>query len=107
MKLCLFLALFTSTSSVSTERKQKLWSVQATFDGYFEGTFYFVDIEGTCYEFEEMEPQAKEKYDLTDGTCEGKRFTVVYRVETGRYEDESGEEHEFYENIIVDLEIVG
>lgn len=104
-------------------RSQEVYSVEGCFDSYVQGTYCFVDMEGTTYQFEDMDPTAKEKYDLTDGNYQGRMFTVVYRIETSVYEDETEdeayEEFEEQENeeendeeaygayIIVDLELVG
>lgn len=89
------------------EVRQELSSVEAVFDCYDSGKFYFVDMDGTTLEFHYMEPHAREKYDLIEGNSMGSLFMVVYRVETEIYKDEKGVEYEFHENIIVDLEMIG
>lgn len=105
MKSFLIFVCFATFFS-SPKSKQELCSVEAAFDGYVQGVYYFVDIEGTCYEFQGMEPQAKEKYDLANGNYEGTRFTVAYRIEVETYDDD-GEAQEYENQIIVDLEIIG
>ncbi len=101
-----------------TARSQEVYSVEACFDSYVQGTYCFVDLEGTSYQFQDMEASAMEKYDLTDGNYLGRMFTVVYRIETTVYEyenedekeekeEEENDEEEFREYSIVDLELVG
>jgi|SRR5680860_1050634 len=99
-----------------TARSQEVYSVEGCFDSYVQGTYCFVDMEGTTYQFEDMDPTAKEKYDLTKGNYQGRMFTVVYRIETTVYEyeneeeeeeEEENDEEEYREYIIVDLELVG
>lgn len=124
----LFIVLLVTILSFPTPRVQELYSLEACFDSYYEGIYCFVDIEGTTYQFQDMEPIAMEKYDLTNGNYQGRMFTVAYRVEISVYEEEEeeqegqeeeiqdekeqeeeddGEQNEYRENIIVDLEIVG
>ena len=99
-------------------RLQEIHYVEACFESYAHGSYCFVDVKGTSYEFQNMEPSAQEKYDLTDGNYQGRTFCVVYTIETINYEEEKGEEeendedeendnNEYQEYIIVDLELVG
>lgn len=123
MKL-LYIVLFSVTLLVSLSKQDELQGVEAAYDGQAGGVFYFVDMEGDSYAFDEMEPKAQEKYDLTDGSCEGKRFVVVYRIEYKTMEDKEEEEYEeegegedeeeeeekeddYGTCIIVDLELIG
>ncbi|HZJ20675.1 MAG TPA: hypothetical protein VFD35_10035 [Pricia sp.] len=126
----LFIVLFVTILSFPFPRVQDLYSLEACFDSYAQGTYCFVDMEGTTYQFQDMDPIAMEKYDLTDGNYQGRMFTVVYRVEISVNEDgeeeeeqegqeeevqdeeeqeeeDDGEQDGYRENIIVDLEIVG
>lgn len=105
MKL-LFTILFFSALLLSSSNQDELQAVEATFDGQAGGVFYFVDMEGSSYVFEDIDPEAQEKYDLTDGSCEGERFTVVYRIVYTTSEDKEDED-DYGECIIVDLERVG
>lgn len=120
--LLFFILMFPAT------RAQEVYSVEACFDSYVQGSYCFVDMEGTTFNFQDMEPSAMEKYDLTDGNYLGRMFMVVYRIETTVYEkeereeeqkqeeyedDENGEEQddidgsEYQEYSIVDLELIG
>ncbi len=106
------IVLLITILSFPTPRLQDIYSVEVCFDSYYQDIYCFVDIEGTTYQFKEMEPIAMEKYDLTDGSYQGRMFTVAYRVEISVYEEEEEEEddveqYEYEEKIIVDLEIVG
>ena len=105
--------------SFQTSRAQELYSMEACFDSYYQGIYCFVDMEGTTYQFHDMEPIAIEKYDLTDRNYyQGRMFTLVYRIEISGHTDDSDnkegdtneddrEQDECREKIIVDLEIVG
>lgn len=129
MKLLSALLYFAILLS-SPSNQDELHAVEATYDGQSGGVFYFVDMEGSSYTFNEIEPRAREKYDLTDGSCDGKEFIVVYRiiynVEKGQEQEESEkpeegqeivekedngdeefEEYDYGTCIIVDLELVG
>ncbi len=106
----LFIVLFSLTLLAYPCEQDELQAVEAAYDGQSGGVFYFVDMEGDSYAFYEMEPKAQEKYDLTDGSCEGRRFMVVYRIVYETFEDkeDNDEEDEGYGTcIIVDLELIG
>ncbi len=113
---------------ISPLGQDELHAVEATYDGQSGGVFYFVDMESSSYAFNDIEPKAKEKYDLTNTRFEGRKFTVVYRIvyqiekdkeqqeeeqepeeQEAIVEDdeESEEEYDYGECIIVDLEPVG
>lgn len=108
--LLLFLILIFPTT-----RAQEVYSVEACFDSYVQGSYCFVDMEGSTFNFQDMEPSAIEKYDLTDGNYQGRMFTVVCQIEITVYDEENEEEEDEEENdeyedqeyIIVDLELVG
>jgi hypothetical protein len=107
MKLA-FLILYCYTALQPPTYQDELHAVEATYDGHYGGVFYFVDIEGSSYAFQDIEQSAYEKYDLTDGTCEGTKFMVVYRMEYPVPEDKDEDGEDYYgECIIVDLEIIG
>ena len=105
MKL-LFIVLFSATLLLPSLKQDELQAIEATYDGQAGGVFYFVDMEGSSYVFEEIEPKAQEKYDLIYGSYEGRRFTVVYRIVYAASEDKEDEDN-YGECIIVDLELVG
>ncbi|SDE34190.1 hypothetical protein SAMN05421636_104413 [Pricia antarctica] len=108
---------------ISPLGQDELQAVEATYDGQSGGVFYFVDMEGSSYAFNDLEPKAKEKYDLTNTRFEGRKFTVIYRIVYQIEKDkeqqeeeqeaivdddeESEEEYDYGECIIVDLEPVG
>lgn len=116
----LFVPLLFMILIFPSTRAQEVYSVEACFDSYFQGSYCFVDMEGSTFNFQDMEQSAIEKYDLTDGNYIGRMFTVVYIIETTVYEeeeqeqedDENGQEEddngsEYQEYIIVDLEVIG
>lgn len=76
-------------------RAQETYSVEACFDSYVQGTYCFVDMEGTTFQFQDIEPSAMEKYDLTDASYQGKMFIVVYQSVNNTKEER--EEDEAYE----------
>ncbi len=130
MKL-LLVTLFTVTLLLSPSHQDELQAVEATYDGKSGGVFYFVDIEGSSYAFNDIENNALEKFDLTDARFEGRKFMVVYRIvyniekdkeqqyeeqagtgqkEIVEQEDDKDDENEgdvYGECIIVDLELCG
>jgi len=79
-------------------------TVNATFDNYEDGTYYFTDNndESEFYTFEKIEDDVLKSYDLTDKKYEGKTFNVTYRIETEI--DDSDDEYNIW--IIVKLELV-
>jgi len=105
MKL-LYTLFFFGILLLSTSKQDELQAVEATYDGQGGGYFYFVDIEGSSYAFRDMEAQAQEKYNLTDGNYDGRRFTIVYRIVYDMSEDKEDED-DYGECIIVDFEIMG
>ncbi len=123
MKLLSNLFFLSVMLLMSPRGQDELQAVEATYEGHSGGLFYFVDLEGSSYVFNDIEPMAKEKYDLTSNRFEGRKFTVVYRIvyeikkdkeqqeqeqEAIVEEDEESEwEYDYGECIIVDLEPVG
>lgn len=105
MKL-LFAILFSATLFLPLSGQDELQAVEATYDGQAGGVFYFVDIEGSSYVFNDIEPEAQEKYDLTNGSYEGRKFMVVYRIAFSAPEDKEDED-DYGECIIVDLRLAG
>jgi len=105
---------------VPTSHVQEFFSVEACFESYSEGSYYFEDMSGETYMFCDMERGAMEKYDLTDGNHLGSLFMVVYKIEINVYSEGNGEEddeedeeenneeeYEYRDYIIVDLELIG
>ncbi len=110
--------IFFLTPLLPTSDVQEFLSVEACFESYVDGNYCFDDMSGKTYKFCDMEREAMEKYDLTDGNHIGRLFIVVYKIEINVYEEEEPEydeeetehdeeetEHEDY--IIVDLELIG
>jgi hypothetical protein len=103
----LFLAVFfISTLFLAAPDQDELQAIEANYDGHYGGVFYFVDMEGSSHIFHDIESQAQEKYDLTDGTCDGNKFLVVYRIVYETPEDKEDED-DYGECIIVHLELIG
>lgn len=78
---------------------QETLTIKATFFGHEKGFYYFTDYNDNSFFFEGVHAAAAEKYDLTNKKFIGKKFNIIYKVETsvGEY----GEE--YYASIIVDL----
>lgn len=96
-------ALFVSTFLlVPPSGQDELQAVVATYDGQAGGIYYFVDMEGSSYVFNNIDSEAKAKYDLDHGTYEGKKFTVVYRILYPSKDDKEDEDN-YGECIIVAL----
>jgi hypothetical protein len=99
----LIIVLFVLASVAFTEKNQETQTIKAVFDGYTDGSYSFTENDDISYEFQDIEEEAIEKYDLaTDKKYEGKTFNVTYRTDLS--EDEDGEEYLVY--IIVGLELV-
>ena len=75
-----FAVLFFATLLLSAAKQDELQAVEATYEGQSGGYFFFMDMEGSNYAFQDIEPTAGEKYDLTDGSCEGKKVYGRYIV---------------------------
>ncbi|HDZ14718.1 hypothetical protein LCGC14_0685020 [marine sediment metagenome] len=78
-----------------TVKAQETYSIEACFDSYIQGKYCFVDMEGTSFRFQEIEPSIIEKYDLRDASYQGRMFVVVYKSKNTAYEER--EEDEVYE----------
>ena len=78
-----------------------------TFTGNYAGLendmYVFTTDEGTTMEFDDISPEALEKYALTDETFLGKTFKVSY--ESLPYTDEETEE-DILKYTIIDLELL-
>ena len=98
----LVIALFVLASMAFTEKTQENTTIKATFEGYEDGSYYFIDEDENSYDFQSVEKKAVEKYDLTDDDYKGKVFNVTYKMET----KEEEEEESYIIYVIVDLEIV-
>lgn len=101
--------MFCTTLLFPVPKQDELQAVEATYEGQSGDVFYFVDIEGSSYAFEGMEPEAHKKYDLDNARYVGKKFMVVYRIEYNSSEDkeEEGDYDDYGECVIVDLELIG
>lgn len=96
----LFITLFVLTSLVNLDIKQEVQSMEATFEKYENGNYFFTDEEGNSVEFQNIEESASNKYDLTKDIFKGKTFKVMYTIDT-----ETEEEEEEIVYTIVDLEL--
>ena len=68
--------------------------IEATYDGYEDGVYYFTDSNDEMREFQSVEKSVLEKFDLMSKTLENKMFLVTFKeiVE----EDEGDEEYTTY-----------
>lgn len=97
------IALFTLITFATTTVSQENETINATFIGYENEIFNFTAEDDTKYEFHGLKTKAKDKYDLTDESFEGKVFTVTYNTINTNHEETK---ENIIRNIIVDLEMV-
>lgn len=103
----LLITLFVLASFTNLKVKQEVQSMNATFEKYEDGTYFFTDKEGDSVEFRNIEESASNKYDLTKDTYVGKIFKVTYTIEIETDEDGEDDEESKEETVytIVDLEL--
>ncbi|WP_420322350.1 hypothetical protein [Flagellimonas sp.] len=77
-------------------------TIEATYVGFEEGIYTFIDGDELEYEFSDIDVKAAEKYDLNSDEYVGKKFKVGYETDTEV--DENDEEYRVY--YIVDLELL-
>lgn len=99
----LCIALFALITFTTTNVAQENETINATFISYENEIFNFTAEDDSKHEFHGLKTKAKDKYDLTDESFEGKVFTVTYNTITTN--DEETKES-IIRNIIVDLEMV-
>lgn len=81
---------------------QEVERTMATFDGFDDGTFFFIDEDGYNLEFDQIEEKLLKKFSLTTDRHKGKRFEISYTTET----DFDDEDEEISVSKIVDLKMM-
>ena len=84
MKVLTFIFLVGLMNGLIT---QKL-IIEATYIGYEEGTYTFIDEDEEEYEFSDMDAKVAKKYDLDTDEFVGKKFKVTYESDTEVDENE-------------------
>ncbi|WP_420573654.1 hypothetical protein [Kordia sp.] len=69
-------------------------TVEATYDGYEDGVYYFTDSNDETLEFQEVDKNVLKVYDLMSKKFENKNFNVTYK--TVEEEDEEGDSYTTY-----------
>ncbi len=77
-------------------------TVEATYDGYEDGVYYFTDNNDETLEFQEVEKDVLKTYDLMSKKFENKNFSVTYK--TVEEEDEEGDSYTTY--VITALKLI-
>ena len=97
------ITFFTLISFFTAKQDTETITMNATFDGYEDGTYYFTDDEEGTYYFQgvEVTDEASKKIDLKDASYNGKTFKVSYQIQSKT--DENNDAYEEY--IIVKLEL--
>lgn len=75
--LCFFMLFSTANQKV-----QETETVVATFNGYEDGVFFFTDDNGYSIEFQNLSPEARQQFDLTDDGLIGFLFEVTFNRDT-------------------------
>ncbi|MEX0360167.1 hypothetical protein [Flagellimonas sp.] len=96
--IVLFVAM---TAFFQGEVSQEL-SLEATYLGFEEGIYTFVDEYGEEHEFSDIDAKVSKKYDLDSGDFVGRKFKVTYEIDTEI--DENDEEYDV--NYIVGLVLI-
>ncbi len=99
MMKTLFIALFAFINisvNVTTE------TVEATYDGFEEETYYFSDEDEITHSFDSVSKEAASQYDLMDATYKGKKFKITYVTTTEVNEDDE----EYDAHHITELEML-
>lgn len=81
---------------------QDVEKTTATYDGFDDGTFFFIDGEGYTLEFEQIDEKLLKKYDLRSEEFNGRNFEVSYTTET----DMDDEDEELSVSKIVGLKLL-
>jgi len=93
--ICTVLATF------ATAPKTQELTIEATYVGFEEGIYVFVDDEAE-YQFVDINARASKKFQLNSDEFIGKRFKVTYDTDTEV--DENDEEYDVF--IIIDLDLI-
>ncbi|SNR67289.1 hypothetical protein [Lutibacter flavus] len=88
------LVLFTIVSLSFGKNTQETITMNASFDGYEDGFYYFTDEEDNNFYFETVNKESLEKYKLSGEEFIGRSFEVTYKIETKT--DEFEEQYESY-----------
>lgn len=88
------LVLFTIVSLSFGKNTQETITMNASFDGYEDGFYYFTDEEDNNFYFETINKESLEKFKLSGDDFIGRSFEVTYKIETKT--DESDEEYESF-----------
>jgi hypothetical protein len=88
------IVLFTIASLAFGKNTQESITMNATFDGFDDGFYYFTDEEDTNFYFETINAESLKQYELSDEDFIGKSFKVTYKIENKT--DESGDLYESY-----------
>tara|TARA_R110002049_G_scaffold14680_2_gene61616 strand:- start:2464 stop:2778 length:315 start_codon:yes stop_codon:yes gene_type:complete len=98
----LCIALFALVSTATTGLKQNTETIAATYVGYENEVYNFMDSDSNAIEFQNLKAEAKEKYDLDGDDFKGKSFKITYETVIT---DETSEE-EVTTKTITDLELL-
>ncbi|KAB8155252.1 hypothetical protein EZY14_005025 [Kordia sp. TARA_039_SRF] len=63
-------------------------TIEATYDGYEDGTYYFTDSNDDLFEFQQVEKAVLKEFDLMSNTFENKKFKVTYKTVEEEVDDE-------------------
>lgn len=88
------IVLFTIVSLAFGKNTQESITMNATFDGFEDGFYYFTDEEENNFYFETINKESLEQYNLSEEDFIGKYFKVTYKIENKT--DENGDLYESY-----------
>ncbi len=101
MKALLSILILFTVSVLSTQKNQETETLKATFVEYVDDTYYFTDKDDYSYEFQQINKEVLDTYNLKDDTYKGKNFVITYETDTE--EDDEGDD--ILINIITGLKL--
>ncbi|AXG70173.1 hypothetical protein KORDIASMS9_02412 [Kordia sp. SMS9] len=96
------LTIVTSIVAVFFMTTYQNTTVEATYDGYEDGVYYFTDGNDETLEFQEVDKEVLKAYDLMSKKFENRSFNVTYK--TVEEEDEEGDSYTMY--VITALKLI-
>jgi hypothetical protein len=98
----ILISLFACMAIAGGRTEQETLSLTPVFSGFEYDVYNFIDEDGNIYEFESIEENAKNKYDLKKNDYKEKFFDISYVIETEIDEFDNTEEV----FIIFDLKLI-
>lgn len=89
MKSILFILCLFAAAIYTTQNYQETETLKATFVEYANDMYYFTDKDDYSHEFQKIEKNVLDIYNLKEDSYKGKRFVITYATDTE--EDKEGD----------------